>query len=183
MAFDGEILLWIQDNIRGPILDSVFKFITSLANGGILWIAIIAILIISKKYRYVGIVSAFSLIICNLINTIIIKNIVQRTRPYEVVEGLNKIIDMDNSYSFPSGHTTVSFAVAIVIFMLMSKKYGISAIILATTIAFSRLYVGVHYPTDVLYAAISSVIMAVITVIIFNKLKEKGKFDRIIKRI
>ena len=56
MAFDGEILLWIQDNIRGPILDSVFKFITSLANGGILWIAIIAILIISKKYRYVGIV-------------------------------------------------------------------------------------------------------------------------------
>ena len=100
-----------------------------------------------------------------------------------MVEGLNKIIDMDNSYSFPSGHTTVSFAVAIVIFMLMSKKYGISAIILATTIAFSRLYVGVHYPTDVLYAAISSVIMAVITVNIFNKLKEKGKFDRIIKRI
>ena len=78
MAFDGEILLWIQDNIRGPILDSVFKFITSLANGGILWIAIIAILIISKKYRYVGIVSAFSLIICNLINTIIIKNIVHK---------------------------------------------------------------------------------------------------------
>ena len=171
MAFDGEILLWIQDNIRGPILDSVFKFITSLANGGILWIAIIAILIISKKYRYVGIVSAFSLIICNLINTIIIKNIVQRTRPYEVVEGLNKII----LFSF--------LIMDIVIFMLMSKKYGISAIILATTIAFSRLYVGVHYPTDVLYAAISSVIMAVITVNIFNKLKEKGKFDRIIKRI
>ena len=144
LKLDGDILLWIQDNLRA------MKFITYLANGGALWIGICVLLLILKKTRTTGIVCSCSLAVTFLINNIILKNIIARTRPYEVVEGLNRIIGAQSDYSFPSGHSGASFAVAVVMFMEMPKKYGVPALIVATLIAFSRLYVGVHYPFDVI---------------------------------
>ena len=79
-----------------------------------------------------------------------VKNLVARTRPYEVVEGLVPLISKPTDYSFPSGHTCASFACTLVLYRILPKKYGVPAVLLAALIAFSRLYVGVHYPTDVL---------------------------------
>lgn len=121
LKLDGDILLWIQDNLRAGWLDPIMKFITYLANGGALWIGICVLLLILKKTRTTGIVCSCSLAVTFLINNIILKNIIARTRPYEVVEGLNRIIGAQSDYSFPSGHSGASFAVAVVMFMEMPK--------------------------------------------------------------
>ena len=83
-----------------------------------------------------------------------------------MVEGL---IGAQSDFSFPSGHSGASFAVAVVMFMEMPKKYGVPALIVATLIAFSRLYVGVHYPFDVIAGVLTGTIYAVITVAIYRK--------------
>ena len=150
LKLDGDILLWIQDNLRAGWLDPIMKFITYLANGGALWIGICVLLLILKKTRTTGIVCSCSLAVTFLINNIILKNIIARTRPYEVVEGLNRIIGAQSDYSFPSGHSGASFAVAVV------------------------MYVGVHYPFDVIAGILTGTIYAVITVAIYRKFF-KGK--------
>lgn len=101
LKIDGDILLWIQDNLRTGWLDPIMKFITYLANGGALWIGICVLLLILKKTRTTGIVCSCSLAVTFLINNIILKNIIARTRPYEVVEGLNRIIGAQSDFSFP----------------------------------------------------------------------------------
>ena len=169
LKLDGDILLWIQDNLRAGWLDPIMKFITYLANGGALWIAICVLLLILKKTRTTGLVCSISLASTFLLNNIILKNVVARTRPYEAIEELNRIIGAQSDYSFPSGHSGASFAVAVVIFMEMPKKYGVPALILAALIALSRLYVGVHYPSDVIAGILTGTVYAVITVTIYRK--------------
>ena len=122
------------------------------------------VLLFFKKTRKIGIMCAVSLILSVVINNVIIKNLVARTRPYEVVEGLKLLIAKQSDFSFPSGHTGASFAAAVVIFMKTPKKYGIPAMRMAALIAFSRLYVGVHYPTDVLAGLVTGTICALMSV-------------------
>ena len=169
---DGEILLWIQDNLRISFLNPVIKFITSFGNSGLIWIGIIIVLLAMKKYRYVGIVSAASLISRYLISNVILKNLVQRVRPYEVVEGLTSLVGKMHDSSFPSGHASSSIAVAVVLLALMPKKVGIPCMALALLICFSRLYVGVHYPTDVLAGMIIAFICALISIKIADKIRK-----------
>lgn len=89
-----------------------------------------------------------------------LKNIVARTRPYEVIEGLRILVERQSDFSFPSGHSCASFASAFVYFRMAPKKWGIPALILAALIAFSRLYVGVHYPTDVIAGILIGILSA-----------------------
>ncbi len=170
---DGDILLWIQDNLRNGILSPVMKGITHLGDAGIIWIALTILLLCFKKTRKVGIMSAMALVGSLIINNLILKNLISRTRPYEVIDGLNRIIEKQSDFSFPSGHTGSSFAAGVVMFKKLPKKYGIPALILAFLIAFSRLYVGVHFPTDVLAGAVTGTISAILAMFIFNFIEQK----------
>ena len=154
MSVDENILLWIQNNLRSDILTPIFTFITTLGNGGAIWIAGSVLLLIPKQTRKVGVMSLTALAFSVLIDNVILKNLIGRTRPYEVVNGLTSLVGIQNDYSFPSGHTGSSFAAAIVMFRALPKKYGVPALILAFLIGFSRLYVGVHYPSDVICGAL-----------------------------
>lgn len=154
VQLDGQILLWIQDYLRFDFLTPFWKVITSLGDKGIIWILLTLILLCFKKTRKVGVLCAFSLVGSLLIDNIILKNLVARTRPYEVIDGLQLLVQKADDYSFPSGHAGSSFAAAVVMYKKLPKKFGISALILAFLIAFSRLYAGIHYPTDVLCAMI-----------------------------
>jgi undecaprenyl-diphosphatase len=167
---EGQILLYIQENLRSPLLDPIMLFITTLGNGGMLWIAITLILIAIKKTRMIGISCAIALLLqVTLINGLI-KNIVGRIRPYEVIDGLNCLVGIQKDPSFPSGHTSSSFAVSYIIFRKMPKKFGIPALIMAVLIAWSRLYVGVHYPTDVLAGIIFGILLGILAIFITDKL-------------
>ena len=149
-TLEESILLGIQSNLRNEWLTPVFIFITRLGNGGFIWILGSILLLVPKKTRKIGVMALAALAGSVLIDNVILKNVVARTRPYEVIGGLTSLIGIQKDFSFPSGHTCASFACALVLYRILPKKYGVPAVILASLIAFSRLYVGVHYPTDVL---------------------------------
>lgn len=154
MIAEQNILLWIQNNMRNDILNHIMIFITSLGNGGAIWIIMAMGLLIPKKTRKTGIMVISGLLLSLIINNIILKNLVARTRPYDMIAGLTSLVGIQRDYSFPSGHTASSFVAAIIMLRNLPKKYGIPALILAFLISFSRLYVGVHYPTDVIAGAL-----------------------------
>ncbi len=154
LELDGKILLFIQEYLRFEWLTGVMKFITSLGDGGLIWIVLAAVLLCMKRHRKTGTAMAVALLIGYLITNLILKNLVMRARPYDVIAGLQALIGPLGDSSFPSGHTTSSIAAGFVLLKGTPKYLGIPAFVLAVLIALSRLYLGVHYPTDVLAGAL-----------------------------
>lgn len=175
---DGNILLWIQEFLRNSLFTPIFVTITHLGDGGAIWIIISLLLLIFKKTRRMGALCIAALLGSLIVNNLILKNLVARIRPYEVIDGLNLLIEKQKDLSFPSGHSGASFAAAVTIFQcIKNKKIGIIAIIFASLIAFSRLYVGVHYPTDVLVGIITGTFISIFIVWIDNKYNLTKRFD------
>lgn len=148
--WEEDFLLFLQNSVRGPAFDAVMRFITSLGDGGFLAIAVCVLLLLVPRWRKVGCTAALSLALDYLLVNLILKNVIARVRPYVLVEGLQLITREPSDYSFPSGHSGAAFAVASVLLLCMPRKVGIPAVILAALIAFSRLYLGAHFPTDVI---------------------------------
>lgn len=151
-------------NIRTPVLDSLMTFITSLGNGGIIWIIIGILLLLQKdkKYKNMGFTLLLSLIISSIIGLGIIKPIVRRPRPFSTFDFKGLLIDAPLDFSFPSGHTASSFAAATSIY-LFGKKLGLYAFLLSILISFSRMYHYVHYPTDVFAGILLGVVSGVLS--------------------
>ena len=148
--FEANIILWIQENLRVPALNPIVTAITSLGNGGIFWIILTVLLLMFKKTRKIGLCCALGLIFDLLVVNICIKPLVARVRPYVTLPAIVPLGHLSSDFSFPSGHSAGSFAAAWALFRSAKKRYGVPALILALAIALSRLYVGVHYPTDVI---------------------------------
>ncbi|EQB3098773.1 phosphatase PAP2 family protein [Clostridium botulinum] len=165
---DIYLLDFIHKSIANDFLDKIMIFITSIGNLGLIWIAISVLLLISKKYKRVGMLCIATLILSSLIGEVVLKNLVQRGRPFTAIEGINLLVKAPKSFSFPSGHTASSFAVATVIGRKI-KSFKLPIYILAFAIAFSRLYLYVHYPSDVLVGALIGIISANIILYIYNK--------------
>ena len=171
--FDSSILLWIQNNLRTGFLDPIMKAFTMLGDHGLIWIAITLALLIVRKTRPLGVICAVSMVIGLIVTNLIIKNWAARIRPYELIPGLQCIVPLAKDYSFPSGHATNSLACAWVLFRKTPKKYGVPALILAILISLSRLYVGIHYPTDVLGGAVIGIGSACLAIWLVPKVEKK----------
>lgn len=150
---DESILLFIQEYMRQDWMDWFWKTVTHLGDGGIIWIVLALILLIPKQTRSAGAAALLAMGIGALITNVAIKNIVARIRPYDTITELILLIERQHDFSFPSGHTCASFAAACALYRTLPRKCGIACIVLAVLISLSRLYVGVHYPTDVLGGA------------------------------
>lgn len=170
---DGEILLQIQQHLRSDLLTPFMKIITFLGNGGWFWILCAVILLVVPRTRKTGYAAVISLIFGAIITNLLLKNIVARPRPFTEIQGLVPLITKPTDFSFPSGHTTASFAVALVMLWMLPGKYGIPAVVLAALIAFSRLYLGVHYPTDVLAGFLVALMGSILSVWIVKKKMDK----------
>ncbi len=157
LSLDGNILLWIQEYLRSDVLTPVVIFITRLGNAGFIWIVLSLALLIPEKTRQVGLMCMVALLLMLVLNNMLLKNLVARTRPYEVVSGLVPLVPKLHDFSFPSGHTASAFSVASVVFRKLPGRFGATILILAILMGFSRLYVGVHYPTDVIFAAFEGI--------------------------
>ena len=178
IQWDKEVLLFFQEHIRADWLNPVMKVISSIGWKGIIWIVLCIVLMIIKKTRMVGIVAASSLSLSFIVNNLTIKVIVDRIRPYEVIESLERIVPAEIDASFPSGHVACVFSVAVGILLASKNKVpGILLIIFGFLMAFSRMYVGVHYPTDVIGAAVIASLCALaayyIVRFIDGKIKKK----------
>lgn len=158
MNIELSILDAIQ-SIRTPMGDVVMPLITKLGNGGIVWVVLAAGLLACKRTRKSGVILAAALaadvIVCNGI----LKNAVQRIRPCDVNTSVDLLIHRPTDFSFPSGHTTESFAAVSALYFAGEKKLWKPALFLAVLIAFSRMYLYVHYPTDILGGMIVGIAM------------------------
>ncbi len=179
---DGQILLWIQEHIRQDWLTVIMNIITTIGGcGGAFWIGLCLILLCCKNTRLKGIGVSCSLAITFVLNNLILKNLVHRIRPYKVVEGLVLITKEPGDFSFPSGHTAAAFGTAVALCLLFPNRYGRGAVVLAFLIGLSRLYLGVHYPTDVLAGGIIGTAVAFIVTGIWKKktgAEEKAKIEK-----
>ena len=160
LELDGQALLFIQNHLRFEELNPFMIRFTNLGEFGLIWIIITVLLLIPRRSRRAGICSALALIASLCVTNLFLKNYVARVRPYEVVEGLTSLLGPVSEWSFPSGHASSSFAAATAIYKSRPKRVGVPCIILAALLAWSRLYVGVHYPTDVLAGALIGTLCA-----------------------
>lgn len=171
--FDLPILDWIAENLYNPVLDTLMPLITKLGDAGIFWIAIAVALLIFPKTRKIGLSMGTALLIGLVICNLTLKPLMARIRPYDYqLEHFGKTITLlvatPHDYSFPSGHTLASFEAAIAL-TVYNRKWGIPALVLAAIIAFSRLYLYVHYPTDVLFSLVISVGIAFLACFLVKK--------------
>lgn len=158
MRIDTTILDFVQTYMRCDFLDMAMPLITGLGNGGILWIVCSFTLIIFPRTRKTGIAIAVSLALESLCCNVLLKPFVARPRPCDVNTAVRLLIPHPEGFSFPSGHTGASFAAAAALF-LGKKRIGTAAFILAALIGFSRIYLYVHYPTDVLAGALLGIML------------------------
>lgn len=172
---DGLLLRWLMETFSHPVLDEIMIFVSSLGNKGMIWIAIGVLFLLfgfrKKIWRSRGLLVLLSLAVNFLVCNMVLKPLVDRTRPYYVLD-YTPLIPPVGDPSFPSGHTSASFAAATAIYCI-NKKWGIAAYLLAAVMGFSRLYLGVHFPTDVLFGAVVGMVAAKIVVYIFWKCRKK----------
>lgn len=167
MSWEFDLLYAIQ-NMHNPILDKLMVFLSTIGNGGIFWIILACVLMISKKYRIIGIHMAIAMAITYIFGNLVLKNIFARQRPCWIDTDVVLLVKSPKDYSFPSGHSMNGFTGAVSI-LCHDKKLGIAALILATLIAFSRLYNFVHFPTDVFVGMIIGICSALIVNWFMNK--------------
>ena len=183
-SFDLPILEWIQENVANGFLDFLMPIITIFGDAGIFWIACAAVMLIFPKTRKTGLAMGVALVMGLLVCNICLKPLVARMRPLvneveilgnsaaDLLHSGQLLVGKPSDFSFPSGHTIASFEAAGVL-MLNNKKLGIPALVLAILIAFSRMYLFVHYPTDVLVSVVLGTLFAILANYLVNKGADK----------
>lgn len=156
--FEYGILQLIQQR-HNDILNKIMIFITSLGDGGMVWIILALALLLFKSTRKCGVTVLVALVLQLLLGNVLLKNVFSRLRPFYDYPTVELLITKPSGFSFPSGHTFSSFAAATAV-LLHNKKIGIPAVVLASLIAFSRLYLFVHYPTDILAGIVFGILTA-----------------------
>lgn len=199
ISLDGDLLVGIQEALNAEWLTPVMKFITMFGEGGIFLIAVCLVLMIFKKTRRYGIICALSLLLTYICCNLVIKPLVDRTRPWLVYEEVNNMLPHPGDPSFPSGHSANSMGLAWAMFIntlpvrtptgkdyssvpclgwkgegadpRLMHRISIFAVILAVLIGISRLYLGMHYPSDVVCGLLLGMICAIIIHYIVKKLE------------
>ena len=166
--FDSSILCAINKYAQNKYLDILMPMITTMGNLGSIWIMMAVVLLLDKSYRLIGGIVILTLIISTIVGEGIIKHIIRRVRPCNQRNNVNLLISLPISYSFPSGHTLSSFAVAEVLSMYFTQ-YKFIFMAIAFLIALSRLYLYVHYPTDVIAGIIFGILCSKLIFIILQQ--------------
>lgn len=176
LGFDLAVFEWVQ-GIQGKVMTAIMVTITTLGDEGIIFIAMGIIFFFFKKYRKVGFAILIALVVMLLCNNIILKDFLARPRPFNLFiidpeayslwggEGAKyffpNLVHAPSSFSFPSGHTSSAFAAAFAI-LIYNRKIGIPMTFFAALMGFSRIYVEVHYCTDVIAGAVVALVYALI---------------------
>ena len=176
---DFSILYWIQDNLRNSFMDFVMPLFSNLQDGGLIWISIAVVMLFFKRTRYCGIAVLFAMGIDTLITEYGIKNVVCRVRPCNLVDDVNMLVEKPTSYSFPSNHSASAFAGAVAVMLTIKKKaWTIPAFVFSGIIAFSRMYVFVHFPSDVFAGILLGSTVAVLVCYLMKKTGFKALLER-----
>ena len=198
---DGNLLIGIQQALNADWLTPVMKFITLFGEGGFFWIAACLVMLVFKKTRRLGIICSFSLAFTFLCCNLVLKPLVDRTRPWETFEAVKAFLPPPGDSSFPSGHSANAMGPAWAMFTASAPvrignrkvydetpclgwkgagadprtvhRLGIAAVILALLIGLSRLYLGMHYPSDVICGLLLGMVCAAIVHAVIIKIEAK----------
>lgn len=197
LNFDLAVFEWITESLRNAVLDTVMTAYTHLGEGGIIWIVLGAVLLIPKKTRKAGIAVLMSIAVMKIFNNLLLKNPIARPRPFNLLtdwEGIKEfpelaarwakgyvypeLVGYPSSWSFPSGHTAAAFAAATGLTLATKKmSVGIPMFVAAALMGFTRVYLHVHYCTDVIGGAVAGIVYGVagyfIAVLLYKFISEK----------
>ena len=174
MGIELKILDFIQ-TLHTPVLDKIMVGITKLGDVGIIWIILTAVFLVMPKTRRTGGVMLAALLVQTVLCNVVLKNLVARTRPYDVNTTVQLLVPKLHDFSFPSGHTSASFTTVSALYFAGDKSWK-PALVLACLIAVSRLYLYVHYPTDVVGGLTLGVLSGYIGYRITEKIKYRDSF-------
>lgn len=162
-GIDYSFLQFIHSYLNAPIIDRIMIFVTRIGDNGAIWVGIALLLLITKKYRSVGITIIIALVLCLFIGNLTLKPYFARIRPFNAYTNIVLLINGPKDFSFPSGHAMTSFACATVLY-LKRRSWGLYAIGLAALIAFSRMYLFVHYPSDIIVGILIGILIGLFSV-------------------
>lgn len=166
--------LYALQQIHNPVLDKIMVALSTIGNAGILWIVLAVILLIMKKTRRCGAQMALAMLLTFIIGNLVLKNMISRDRPCWIDPTVALLVKNPMDFSFPSGHSMNGFTAAVTI-LFYDKRWGIAAIILASLIAFSRLYNFVHFPTDVFAGVVIGTVVACLVNLLFMRMRSVKK--------
>ena len=177
-GFDEQALVWIAQYIRCDLLDPIMKLYTKLGDAGMLFIALGLVMLLFKSTRRAGFSALCAMVIGLVVVNFTVKPLVNRPRPWVVIEGFVNLVEEKDPHSFPSGHTNAAFAFAVALCMTAPRRWmKIAAVCAGVAMGLSRLYVGVHFPSDVLAGAVigsvCGLIGALIVKIIWERLEPR----------
>lgn len=168
---DERGLAWIAEHLRVPLLNAPMVWYTLAGNVGLLFIACTVVLLLVRATRKTGLACAASMVLNLAVVNAVIKPLVSRERPWIVMNGLETLLRDRDLNSFPSGHTSAAFAFALAVCLTAPKKWmKAAALIAAALMGFSRLYVSVHFPSDVLAGALIGAACGVVGTLLTKKL-------------
>lgn len=178
-SWDSAVLLWIQENLRGGIGNVIIPFWSRLGDAGMLWIAAALILLCFRRTRRAGVLALGGLLLDLLVINGVLKHLVARPRPWLTIEGLVRLVDERDPNSFPSGHTGAAFAFAAATFRDLPATWArVLVAVAAVCMGLSRLYVGVHYPSDVIAGAVVGGLCGLCAAALYHRfLRERFPLD------
>ena len=166
--FDAAVMAWIQENLHNAVTDTVLPLITHLGDAGLFWIASAVVLLFFKKTRKTGALALITMLLTYVTGELVLKNLIARPRPCHLFPEVPLLIPPPDSFSFPSGHSASSFTAAVMLTLRHKKAWP--ALILAALIAFSRVFLFVHFPTDIIAGAALGTAFAVLVNCVGGKL-------------
>ena len=175
--WDLSVLSWIQETFQCAGADRFFSGITHLADGGALWIFLAVLFLIFPKTRRLGLAMAAALLADLLLCNLLLKPLVARPRPFDLDTTIAPLIPKPTDYSFPSGHTAASFSAAFAL-VFSRSRHGFWAVPVALLLAFSRLYLQVHFPTDILGGILVGILAGGLGALLARKLLQTKKLHR-----
>lgn len=171
---DEQALVWIAEHVRCGLLEPFMTLYTQLGNTGMLFIVLGILMLFFKQTRKAGVSALCAMLIGLIVVNFTIKPLVARERPWVAMENFVSLVDEPDPNSFPSGHTNAAFAFAIAVCMSAPKKWmKITAVCMAAVMGLSRLYVGVHFPSDVMTGAIVGSLCGLLGAFVVKKVWER----------
>ncbi|MGN1044678.1 MAG: phosphatase PAP2 family protein [Candidatus Methanomethylophilaceae archaeon] len=176
MDWDAGVLFWIRDNMSCGFLDAVMPIVSKICTADIVWFAAALLMICDRRTRKAGTFMLLALLISVVISNLVLKPAVGRLRPYDALD-VPIIVSPSAEYSFPSGHATGVTVVASVLLMSGYRRTGCCMCVFAAIVMFSRMYLFMHYPTDIIggvFAGIAAVAFASAIMISYERRGAEG---------